>query len=558
MRRAAWLWLPVLAAAVVACSTPAGEPKVRSGDSSGGSGGAIASGSGGSGNAIGSAGTAHFDLACSAPKLGSPVLRLLTSSEFSNTINDVFPAVAKTWTNTLPANTVSPYGFANDSSTVVGTQLAQALLDTATSVATAVTGSALSNLLPCASSGANRACADTFVTQYGRRLFRRALSTAEHDRYLAFFDSALAKSDFNTALKWVTVGLIQSPNAVYRSEIGTPSADGTRSLSATELATEFAYTFTGTTPTNELLTQAESGAPLDAGLAAQLLATDAGKLTVQQFFEAYTSYPQVASVERTNVANFAALRNDMVQETRAFINDVVIKNKGGLKELLTATTTNPSRSLASYYGFPAPANDYATVTRSDGRGIGLLAQGSILASRALPTSSSPTRRGLLVFSRLLCETKKDPPPDVPPPPQPAPGVITTRQRYEEQHAAGGNCKGCHKLFDPIGFGFEQFDEGGAYRATDGTLPINTVSNVPNPDATPMFQFQDQETLVAGLAEQETVYQCFAAYLATYAFGTADSCLGSSRVTDFKAGTLKITDYFAALAAEPHFAKRASQ
>jgi hypothetical protein len=550
--------MPLLGAAMVACGTADTAPKGRPADT-GGSGNASASGSGGSGNASasGSGGT-PFDLACTAPKLGSPVLRLLTSGEFANTINDVFPAVAKVWTNSLPANTVSTYGFANDSSTVVGAQLAQALLDTATSVATALTGSALTSLLPCASSGADRACAETFVTQYGRRLFRRALSAAEHDRYLAFFDSALAKSDFNTALKWVIVALIQSPNAVYRSEIGTPNADGTRTLSATELATEFAYTFSGTTPTNELLTQAESGAPLDAGLAAQLLATDAGKLTLQQFFEAYTGYPQVASVERTNVANFAALRNDMVQETRAFINDVVLQNKGGLKELLTATTTNPSRSLATYYGFPAPASDYAAVTRSSGRGIGLLAQGSILASRALPTSSSPTRRGLLVYSRLLCEAKRTPPPDVPPPPPPVPGVVTTRQRYEEQHAASGACAFCHRLFDPIGFGFEQFDEGGAYRATDGALPINTVSNVPKPDATPLFQFQDQETLAAGLAEQETAYQCFAAYLATYAFGTADSCLGSSRVPEFKAGTLKITDYFAALAAEPHFAKRASQ
>ena len=555
MRRAAWLVMPVLAAGIVACSTPANAPKGRPGDS-GGNGG-NASGSGGSGNAGGSGGAA-FDLACTAPKLGSPVLRLLTSREFANTINDVFPAVATAWTNSLPANAVSAYGFANDSSTVVGAQLAQALLDTATSVATAVTGTALSSLLPCASSGADRACADTFVTQYGRRLFRRALSPAEHDRYLSLFDSALAKSDFHTALKWVTVALIQSPNAVYRSEIGTPTADGTRSLSATELATEFAYTFTGTTPTNELLTQAENGAPMDVGLAQQLLATDGGKLTLQQFFEAYTGYPQVASVERTNVANFAALRNDMVQETRAFINDVVLQNKGGLKELLTATTTNPSRALAIYYGFPTPASDYAAVTRSSGRGIGLLAQGSILASHALPTSSSPTRRGLLVFSRLLCETKRAPPPDVPPPPPPAPGVVTTRQRYEKQHAASGGCAFCHKLFDPIGFGFEQFDEGGAYRATDGALPINTVSNVPKPDATPLFQFQDQETLAEGLAEQETVYQCFAAYLATYAFGTADSCLGSSRVPEFKAGTLKIADFFAALAAEPHFAKRTSQ
>ena len=40
----------------------------------------------------------------------------------------------------------------------------------------------------------------------------------------------------------------------------------------------------------------------------------------------------------------------MVQETRAFIDQVVFQSGGGLKELLTATTTNPSRALATYYG----------------------------------------------------------------------------------------------------------------------------------------------------------------------------------------------------------------
>lgn len=524
---------------------------------------AMREGSAGSAGSDATGGTAgvtpgSLDLQCTQSQLGNPVLRLLTSAEFSNTVGDIFPQVKGGWTNSLPANSVSAFGFANDSSAVVGPQLAQAMLDTATSVATAVTGTALNTILPCAASTPDRTCADTFVTQFGRRLFRRPLAAAEHDRYLTFFDSALAKSDFKTALKWVLIGLIQSPNAVYRSEIGTLASDGTRNLTPDEVATEFAYTFTGTTPTDALLTQAESGGSVDVvALAKSLLATEQGKLTLQHFFEAYLNYTQVGSAQRANVQNFDTLRNDMVQETRAFIDQVVIQNPGGLKDLLTANTTNPSVALASYYGFPAPASDYASIARPAGRGIGLLAQGSILAGRALPTSSSPTQRGLLVFSRFLCETKPTPPPNVPPPPPVMLGQVTTRQRYEQQHASGGGCANCHRLFDPIGFGLEHFDEGGRYRADEGGLPINTVSDVPKPDATPLFQFQDEETLSQGLADQTLVYQCFAAYMATYAYGTADSCLGASRVADLKAGTIGIADYFASLAAEPHFVKRAA-
>jgi hypothetical protein len=547
VKRLLWFAVPALAA-IAACQAKVDGAATRNGTGGDGSGG-----SGGS-----SSMTASFNLQCPQVQLGSPVLRLLTASEFTNTISDIFPQVATQWSNTLPANTLSAYGFANDSSAVVGPQLAQALLDTATSIATAVTGTTLATTLPCSATSADHSCADQFVTQYGRRLFRRSLTQAEHDNYLTFFDSALAKSNFATALKWVLVGLIQSPNAVYRSEIGTAASDGTRNLSADEVATEFAYTFTGSTPSDALLTQAESGSSVDVvSLAKSLLASDAGKAQVEQFFEAYLGYPQVASVERTNVTNFMAVRNDMVQETRTFI-DQIVQNNGGLQDLLTSPNTNPSIQLASYYGMPAPSADYASVQRPTTYGIGLLAQGSLLAANALPTSSSPTQRGLVVFSKLLCETKPTPPPNVPPPPPPAPGQVTTRQRYEEQHANGGACASCHKLFDPIGFGFEHFDEGGRYRADDGGLQINTVSDVPNPDGTPLFNFQDEPTLAQGLATQEVVYQCFAAYLATYAYGTADSCLGSSNVADFKAGTVSIMDYYASLAAEPHFVKRNAQ
>ena len=540
MKRDCLLSWPLLL--VVACHAggDAGEPALHA---SGGAGGST---------------PGPLTLDCTRPELGKPVLRLLNRAQLTRTIDDIFPELNHAWHDTLPADPVSAMGFDNDGATVVGPQLAQALLDTASSVASTLVTTALQSILPCSVTAPDRACADQFLTRYGRRLLRRAVSEAERARYLSFFDAALAQSDFKTALKWLTVGLIQSPNAVYRSEIGRPDG-GARKLDAREVASELAYTFAGTTPSDALLAQAESTTPLDASAWANaLLATDSGKLALQHFFESYLDYARVASIERANVPQFANVRADMIQETRSFIDQVVIQNRGGLKELLTADTTNPSSALAAYYGFPSPASDHAAVTRAAGRGIGVLAQGSVLASRAQPNGSSPTKRGLWVFSRLLCNSVPSPPANVPSIPTPAPGVVTTRQRYEDQHAKHQPCSTCHTLFDPIGFGFEHFDEGGRYRETENGLTIDTRSNVPGTDRQPLFQFQDQESLARGLAEQDVVYGCFAAYLATYAFGTADSCLGASRISELRAGTLGIADYYAALAAEPHFTRRASQ
>jgi hypothetical protein len=140
------------------------------------------------------------------------------------------------------------------------------------------------------------------------------------------------------------------------------------------------------------------------------------------------------------------------------------------------------------------------------------------------------------------------------------GKVTTRERYEELHApadGGTACAGCHRLWDPIGFGFEHYDEGGRYRTTEGGLPVNSAAWVPNLDGSMLFTFADQEGLVTGLAGVQESYECFAGYMATYAFGTDESCIGASKVADLQSGAIGIAGAYAALAGEPHFTKRAA-
>ena len=532
----------------------------NSGTGNSGSGGNSGTGNSGAGGNPGTGGASPSAQACAQPNLGVPTLRLLTRLEVQTTLSAVFPELNGKWSSALPASQLSESGFDNDSGTAPGNQFVSGLLDTGVSLATALVGTDLANILPCSTSAADHACAETFLSKYGRRLFHRAPTTAERDRFLAFFDASKAKSDFKTALKWMTVGLIQSPSAVYRSEIGTDKGDGTRQLTGSEIATSLAYTFTGAPPSDDLVSKGESGSLGDlVATAKTMLATDAGKQTFQRFFEGYLAYTNTASIQRPNVDKFSTVSSDMVNETRAFINDVVVQKAGGVKELLTANTTNPSKALASYYGFPAPASDYATITRPTGRGIGVLSQGAFLSTHASPDASSPTRRGLFPFYRLLCQDKLTPPQNVPMITAPQPGQKTTRQRYEEAHAGmGAACAYCHKQFDPIGFSMEHYDEGGRYRDNEGGLPINSAGTVVKADGTTVLSFTGQEDLAMGFSNLPVIHQCAAAYLATYAFGSTESCLGASQVADLQAGKIGLAAAFTQLAAEPHFTKRTSK
>lgn len=559
-------WLALLA--VCTMSAGACTAAVDGGDpGTTGTGGAGAgTGSGGSGTGggtpTGGSGGVHtvppFMLACTQSKPGAAALRLLTSNELVNSLRDIFPEVRDAWTPSLPANSVASTGFDNDASITVGKQFAGGLLETAEAVATAVTGTPLANLLPCSTSAsADRSCADTFVTKYGRRLFRRPLTQPERDRFLTFFDAARAKTDFKTALKWTLTGLIQSPSAVYRSEVGAEKS-GMRELTPFEVATALSYAFSGTTPDEALLAKAESGNLGDLVAAArQMLASDRGKEVMHRFFDGYVGYARTSSIAKPNVAAFANLSTQMVSETRAFITDVIIAKGGGVRELLTSPTTYLTNELADFYGFPRPASAFAPVMRPSGRGIGILAQGAFLASRAAPDASSPTLRGLFPYLRLLCRPKLEVPDNIPNISTPQPGAKTTRQRYEMQHSASAVCSFCHKQFDPIGFAFEHFDEVGRYRADEGGLPIDSTGTVLKEDATtPLFTFDGQEDLATKLAAEPVVHQCVSAHLAAYAFGSTEACLGAGQVTDLKDGKIGIVEAYARLAGEPHFLRRA--
>jgi hypothetical protein len=58
---------------------------------------------------------------------------------------------------------------------------------------------------------------------------------------------------------------------------------------------------------------------------------------------------------------------------------------------------------------------------------------------------------------------------------------TKRQKLEAHRQQGGSCTGCHALMDPLGLPLENFDAIGAYRETDGGLPIDVTGTLDGVD-----------------------------------------------------------------------------
>ena len=110
---------------------------------------------------------------------------------------------------------------------------------------------------------------------------------------------------------------------------------------------------------------------------------------------------------------------------------------------------------------PPAGADYAKVHAPGGLGRRLAGPGQLAVGRvAQPQHLADQARLLRAHPRCCARSVPPPPPVVGRSARRPPRAETTRQRYETLHAGDPGCKGCHKLFDPIGFGFEHLDATG--------------------------------------------------------------------------------------------------
>jgi hypothetical protein len=382
---------------------------------------------------------------------------------------------------------------------------------------------------------------------------------------LALFTSVSGQSDFKTGLKWMLVALLQSPHTVYRSEVGEEEG-GQRVLTQYELASELSYTFAGQPPDQELLELAASnqlGDPtVRATQAKRLLRLQPrGVEVVRRFFREWLEYGLIEGKTREDVANFAELAPHLIAETQLYVDNVIFQDAGDFTQLMTGDFTILDAQTAEHYGYgqaevAASSQPVARVTRPEGRGIGLLAQGAVLASTSHETATSPTMRGLLVFEKLLCYDRPAPPAGVPPIEQTEGQANTTRERYENIHLMDPKCASCHDNWEPAGFTFEQFDETGRYRADENSYPLNTSGGIMLGDGTEV-PLADLDALSHAAASTPQIQDCFSGFLTDYMLGGGGgvTCLAEPEREALAKGEMGIEDFLIALTNTPSFTTR---
>lgn len=385
----------------------------------------------------------------------------------------------------------------------------------------------LAKIVPADSGQGVDARGREFITEFGKRAYRRPLTTQEIDTHVALFASGptvLGGDPFLSGVQLVLEAFLQSPHFVYRVELGDAKkrSNGMIPLGPYEQASRLSYLLWNTMPDDALLDAAAKG-EFDTpeglrGRAEQMLLDPRAKGVIRSFHKQLFDWKKYADLYK-DPATFPEfvpeIGNDLRLEAEAFVDNVIYEQNGGLRELLTSRTAFVNDRLATIYGVAAPAGSDFGQVELDATRSGALTRLGFLAANGTSRSSDPIHRGVFVNMRILCAKLPPPPDNVTP--LPASNDKTTRDNVDS-HTGKNTCgAGCHStLINPAGFAFEGYDAIGRYRTMDNGYPVNSADQYTLGGA--VVKYNDAVEWSQILAESAEANRCFAKHWLEFALG----------------------------------------
>lgn len=487
----------------------------------------------------------NFSCPSTAPSYGQRTLRLLTKNEYQRSVRDLV-GYTQDVISRLPDDFIAG-SFMNNNTLIVDKNRYTSYISTAERIATDV-ATRWNAVLACSPS---TTCADKLVNELAPRIFRRPLTTDEQTAYRGVARGTTGGRTVTEGMEVALAAMLSSPQFLYRSELGNASG-GAYKLDGYEMATFMSYTFTGSTPSTDLLAAAGRGdLNTVAGVrqqAALLLNSENTKLLLGDFVNRWLGTEQLEIKEKTGVANFATLANDMKLELGKNFAQAMLSSGSTFASIYNPSYTHVNQRLATLYGLPfnangADADGFVSTTTSD-RG-GILTSGAFMSRYASATDANMVTRAVALRRRMMCQ-------DIPEPPS---GVSldrealaardreffdnphTTQRMIFDRITSGTSCSNCHgEIINPLGGGMENYDSLGRVRSVDlkgnainaaGTFfsPYPQLQFLNDPDRviySPAIQFDGGKDLARTVVEDPMVsslaQSCLATQFVSYSTG----------------------------------------
>jgi hypothetical protein len=414
---------------------------------------------------------------------------------------------------------------------------------------------------PADATKSDAACARTFITTVGAKLFRRPLTEPEiASRVATAARGADQAHDFYRGLKLSLTSLLIDPDFLFRMEVAesVPGQAGQYRLNGYTKASRLSYLFWDAPPDAELIAAARTGAiHTPQGLQAQItrlsasprLKDGAGAFFVDMLqFDAFDGLSKDAA---TYPKFSQAVADSAREQTLRTVIDQLVVRKRDYRELFTSNDTFINRPLAAVYRVPyASAEEWTPYTfPQTSERSGILTQVTFLALFAHPGRSSPTRRGVKLNEIFACQPTPDPPADVDFSRVQATENGTVRSRLLD-HMVNPGCSVCHRNSDPIGLTLEHFDGLGQLRTTENNQPIDVTGEIAG------VRFTGAQGLGQYMHDNPRVPACLVRNVYAYGVGRApgirDEDYLTSQTAAFANAGYRVPDLFKSIASSPEF------
>lgn len=390
--------------------------------------------------------------------------------------------------------------------------------------------------------------AQKVIYPFATRAFRRFLKEPEKAKLTSLFltvydqyDTLETSRRFDEAIVQTFKAILVSPNFLYRVE-EEPEREGSYPVSSFELATRLSYFLWSSLPDQELFNLAYLGKLQDTVvLEAQvkrMLADPKAKRFAENFSTQWLGITKLMEdqplLDPEKYPGFDMnIREALYRETIEYFYYVLTESRN-LMDLVNSNYTFLTEDLAKYYDIPGVSGkEFKKVVLKDSARGGVLGMGSVLVTTSFATRTSPVLRGKWVLEQVLGTS--------PPPPPPVVAELTEDENIHnelglrkilELHRSKPDCQSCHEKMDPLGLGLENFDPGGRWRTTYGSVDIDP-SGVTADGQTFAGPVELKRILVA---EREKIARNLSSKMLSYALGrsllftdepalrTLDNCL----------------------------------
>ena len=480
---------------------------------------------------------------CSEAEHSARALVRLSAAQLKSRWSKALPLSASQIAMELPADSVGALGFYAgldaisheifvERTETIALQLAEESLE----------NGELQDMVNCVSNELSEPCGMQLADTLSNAL-RWSSWDDERSSYESLF-SEMLKENPDYAYRGLVGVMLSSPHSLYREDIGIEGK-----LTSREVANKLAYVYASESPDDALWSlalQNELSSP-DVLIteARRLLNSESGAQHLAAIARDWLHYDKLlTAVRESDVDAFTNLRLPYVESMDRFVFQKITAQQSTIGELFSGTPEGSlDSSLLSYL-----SDEQNPQIKRD---VGLLSHPAMLAAQAAPTRSSPTLRGLAVYEHLLCQPKLSPPPGVATEFQTIDvNAITTRQLFEENHAAQPACSSCHQIFDPIGYAFEHFDELGRSRANERGLAIDVSGSVLLLNE----NFDNSDGLSTILSNSSEVGSCVSGLWSKAFLGgdSASSCLSPTARDAVTQGQISLQEFLVEQAASPGF------